>query len=239
MMKRHRVVKGAKALIAAERRGRNSRTLATIGLGFLLAFTSLGAAQGASGGVLPLTAPESARTRAELLGLLDTVQRQIEAIPNDPTPEESERLGSLNGLLQLLLLQTRLERLQRENATLETQVEGDTDGGSGNRDVAALEARLDAVIREQRAIAQEMSMFSTDHASLLTSVVGTTEAPAPETEAQGAETHAVVAGDSLSSLAQTYLGDANRWPEFLDANPDLTDADALPVGFELVIPAAE
>ena len=213
---------------------RFSRGYGVLGVCLLLGVTPLAGAQPASGGGLPLTVPESARTRGELLGLLEQVQQQIETIPADPTPAEAERLTSLNGLLQLLLLQTRLERLQRENDTLQTQVAGDVEGPAGNSEVAALEARLDDVVREQRALAEEMAHFSTDHASLLSSVVGTTEEAAPDTQ-----THVVVAGDSLSRLAQTYLGSANRWPEFLDANPDLTDANSLNVGTELVIPPAD
>lgn len=221
--------RGARGVMFWVKRG------AVVGLWVVLVLGSVGAAQDTSDGALPLAAPESSRTRAELLGLLDQVQGEIEGIPANASGAQAERLASLNGLLQLLLLQTQLERLQRENTTLQTQVTAEAQEPTGSGEVAALEARLDEVIREQQALAQEMTKFSTDHASLLTSVVGTTEETETESATE-AETHTIVEGDSLSRLAQTYLGSANRWPEFLEANPDLTDADNLIVGVDLVIP---
>ena len=52
-------------------------------------------------------------------------------------------------------------------------------------------------------------------------------------------THVVVSGDTLSSLAEEYLGDMNRWLEFYDMNRAVigTNPDALRVGMKLVIPA--
>lgn len=56
--------------------------------------------------------------------------------------------------------------------------------------------------------------------------------------------HVVEPGDSLSRLAERYLGDSGRYPELLDANRDtvqtdgrrLVDPDIVVVGWHLVIP---
>jgi hypothetical protein len=55
----------------------------------------------------------------------------------------------------------------------------------------------------------------------------------------------VVAGDTLSSIAQTRLGDANRWPEIVSANQGhsvapgqaLTNPDHIEPGWRLALPA--
>jgi nucleoid-associated protein YgaU len=50
-------------------------------------------------------------------------------------------------------------------------------------------------------------------------------------------THIVVDGDDLKRLALKYLGDAERYYEIFEANPDiLTRPDVLPVGKTLRIP---
>jgi phage tail protein X len=50
--------------------------------------------------------------------------------------------------------------------------------------------------------------------------------------------HKVVDGDTLSSLAERYLGSADRWREIQDANPGLIlTPEILPIGAELQIPA--
>ncbi len=196
--------------------------------GFTAAVPAL--AQATPPEALPLTIPESAQIRSELEALLDTVQTEIEAIPDDPTPEEAERLTSLNGLLQLLLLQTRLERLQRENTTLTTQASNTASEVPDGAEAELVARRLDAIVQEQREIAEEIATLSTDHSSLLESAVS---------DSEPSRTHVVSPGDSLSRLAQTYLGDPDRWPELLAANPELSDADRLLVGTELVIPAGD
>ena len=50
--------------------------------------------------------------------------------------------------------------------------------------------------------------------------------------------HTVVAGDTLSKLAKSYLGDAKRYMEIFDANTDtLSNPDSIKVGQRLNIPA--
>ncbi len=69
-------------------------------------------------------------------------------------------------------------------------------------------------------------------------------APAPPSQASvqaattSAHTHRVVAGDTLSSIAQRYYGDKSRWPEIQVANRNLlpTPKTPLKIGMELKIP---
>ncbi len=50
-------------------------------------------------------------------------------------------------------------------------------------------------------------------------------------------THKIVDGDSLASLAERYLGEADRGGEIFAANRDvLTNPELLPIGVELKIP---
>jgi nucleoid-associated protein YgaU len=52
--------------------------------------------------------------------------------------------------------------------------------------------------------------------------------------------HRVVDGDTLASIAQRYLGDAQHAPEIFEANRDvLTNPELLPIGAVLKIPARE
>lgn len=49
--------------------------------------------------------------------------------------------------------------------------------------------------------------------------------------------HTVVSGDTLSKLAKTYLGNANRYMDIFNANKDtLSDPDKIKVGQSLKIP---
>jgi nucleoid-associated protein YgaU len=50
--------------------------------------------------------------------------------------------------------------------------------------------------------------------------------------------YVVKSGDSLSKIAEALLGDAERWPEILDANKDkISDPNQIRPGQELVIPS--
>jgi LysM repeat protein len=50
--------------------------------------------------------------------------------------------------------------------------------------------------------------------------------------------HTVVAGDTLSKIAKTYLGDANAYMKIFEANKDtLKDPNMIKVGQEIRIPA--
>ena len=52
-----------------------------------------------------------------------------------------------------------------------------------------------------------------------------TPAPAPAAAARATATHTVGPGDSLYSLAATYLGDGDRWPEIFEQNRGITQAN--------------
>lgn len=67
-------------------------------------------------------------------------------------------------------------------------------------------------------------------------------APAPTKPTSGATStppgHTVVVeqGDSLSELAQQHLGDAGRWPEIAELNPQVQDPDTILPGWRLRLP---
>jgi LysM repeat protein len=59
--------------------------------------------------------------------------------------------------------------------------------------------------------------------------------PAPEVQK-----YTVVAGDSLSKIAQHFYGHANQYMKIFEANKDqLDDPNTIQIGQELVIPAAD
>lgn len=203
--------------------GRRCGFLLVMGLSML----ALGEAQDAPSGGLPLSTPGVSQARDELLQLLDRVQAQIEAIPDDATGDDAERLAALQSQLELILTRTQLERLQRENAALRAQLAAQgRQAGPGGGDLAALEQRVGDVSTEQQNLTSQLQVIAEQHAMIL----GSAEPPA---------THVVVAGDTLSALAETYLGSAESWPELLAANPDLTNADQLLPGTRLTLPPSD
>lgn len=55
--------------------------------------------------------------------------------------------------------------------------------------------------------------------------------------AKAARTYVVKAGDTLSAIAESLLGDASKWPAIFEANRDkLSDPNLIQVGQELNIP---
>ena len=68
-------------------------------------------------------------------------------------------------------------------------------------------------------------------------VTGASETTAPAA-APASRTYTVVAGDSLSKIAQRELGDASRWRAIYDANRDtIKDPDLIHPGQVLKMPA--
>jgi len=62
--------------------------------------------------------------------------------------------------------------------------------------------------------------------------------PSPTTPPASQERiHTVVSGDTLSSIANEYYGDASKWTKIFEANRDiLPDANSLKLGQNLKIP---
>ena len=58
-------------------------------------------------------------------------------------------------------------------------------------------------------------------------------------DASGMRTYTVKSGDTLSDIAQSEMGDANRWRELYEANKDAVgdNPDMIHPGLELKIPA--
>ena len=75
-------------------------------------------------------------------------------------------------------------------------------------------------------------------AGVITPATAATPAAAATTPGPSQEkTHTVAAGDTLTSIAQKYYGDASKWSKVFDANRDtLPTANALQLGQKLKIP---
>lgn len=97
------------------------------------------------------------------------------------------------------------------------------------REVQALNARFQTLADQQKQISEVLAVVSAEHADLLVAL-GVPEAAHPRS------TYTVQAGDSLSSIAQTAYGSADRWTEIVRANPSLTEPSLLYVGTVLKIP---
>ena len=66
---------------------------------------------------------------------------------------------------------------------------------------------------------------------------GRTPTP-PQVQPAPARTHIIVDGDTLTDLAEMYLGSGRRYPEIFEANRDvLQHPDLLPIGARLRIPS--
>ncbi len=64
-------------------------------------------------------------------------------------------------------------------------------------------------------------------------------APAPSATTSASDTYTVQTGDTLSGIAQTHLGDAERWPEIADLNPQVANhPDLIHAGTVLTLPAS-
>jgi hypothetical protein len=70
-------------------------------------------------------------------------------------------------------------------------------------------------------------------------IAGALVAPAPLSaqRVDSTRNHIVKPGDTLWKLSASYLGDGNRWREFLAANPSLGNRSVLTVGAKIRVPA--
>jgi hypothetical protein len=76
-----------------------------------------------------------------------------------------------------------------------------------------------------------MQTLKTDRSQIAHSASSVTEPSAAEVM------HRIVDGDTLAGLAESYLGDASRYPELLEANREvLIHPDLLPLGTRIRIP---
>lgn len=67
--------------------------------------------------------------------------------------------------------------------------------------------------------------------------VAVAPSPTAPPAASKERTHTVASGDTLSSIAKTYYGDAGKWTKVFEANRDiLPDANSLKLGQKLKIP---
>ncbi|WP_438480416.1 LysM peptidoglycan-binding domain-containing protein [Oleiharenicola lentus] len=136
--------------------------------------------------------------------------------------------------------QAEVNRLKDELASLRRATEKET------TDLAATRALLKQVQGAHGMLAKENYELK---ARLAPAPAGSTVVVTPETSAVSPEpttpvanaaaprTHLVIAGDSLSKIAQKYYGDSKRWPEIYQANrAQLATGTSLRVGSELRIP---
>ena len=178
----------------------------------------------------PLPAVSKGATRAELLDLLGQVQTQLQELGAEAQPGDGTdaQLAELRSQLEVLLLQAQLERLQRENKTLQQKLaaSGTAASNSTSEEAKALEQQLKQLKARQDNMNAQMEVIAHQHAEIL-EYSGLDEA----------QTHTVQVGDSLSGLALEYYNDPTRWTDILAANPDVTDPDILIPGTTLTIPA--
>lgn len=85
-----------------------------------------------------------------------------------------------------------------------------------------------------RAAPEPRPTFAAAAAVSLPTVAAATPVSVP---ASSERIHVVASGDTLSSMAKKYYGDASKWQKILDANKDvLKSAESLQVAQKLKIP---
>ena len=151
-----------------------SNSSCALALGFT-ALLALSAAQAqTSGGSLPLLPSTEQPARTGLLDLVRQIQAQLDALPQNP--QNSEQVAALRSELEVLVLQAEIEKLQRDNASLEGQLQRST-GGSGaavngtsaneTPSDVALEQRIAQLSEQQSNLNAQLSAMSEQHAQML------------------------------------------------------------------------
>ncbi len=145
---------------------------------------------------------------------------------------------------QLASTQADLDRISREFATFR---ESSADQFRVAEILAAKNADLSTQVRqtkEQYAEAsREVADLRTRYALSVSNAVASSSnvraTPVRPTPAvnNGVRTHTVISGDSLSRIAEQYLGNPDRWPEIYAANRDtLSATNGVRTGMVLLIP---
>ncbi|MDX2185593.1 MAG: LysM peptidoglycan-binding domain-containing protein [Opitutaceae bacterium] len=151
-------------------------------------------------------------------------------------------------------LQQRIASLEEEKSGLESRLQttgtqlSDTNvraeaGDRASAELAKLQEQLRqtqnqlaSVVTENMQMRDRLSLAPrATSGALLVAPMRPSAAPTP-TPAPVARTHQIVPGDTLSRIAKRYLGNAERWPELLDANPGL-DPARLSIGETITLPA--
>jgi chromosome segregation ATPase len=189
-----------------------------------------------------------AKTIADLEARLANLQPTLAAAEVAAANAESSNNSTASALAetrnQLTDTQADLDRISREFATFRAS---QADQYAIAETLAAQNADLSTQVRqtqEQYAEAsRELADIRTRYALSVTNdvpnIVATRATPGRPTPRLSANvrTHTVAAGDSLTNIAQQYLGDAERWPEIYALNRDtLSTTNGVRRGMVLRIP---
>lgn len=146
--------------------------------------------------------------------------------------ETRQALGASKG--ELGALSTQLDEAKAAQQRSQTELEQTRQERElFAQTVSQLQAQLETAQRELTEAYQSLETLRQEHAAL--------DAQLKDTESQleqaKVRTYTVQRGDSLSSIAQRFYGNRERWSEILEANRSLiTDPNALEHGMVLKIP---
>jgi len=174
--------------------------------------------------------------------------------PSSPTPDAESNLATALRTYSLVReenegLKSERDRLSGEKAALEVQV-------SALKTAVPVAAQAESLRDQLRQVRAQSAAFAEENARLKTALalggaapgagahgitpvaIESTPDPVPAPPAEvGPRMHTVVAGDTLSRIAQKYYGTASRWPEILAANRDkLANENSLAAGQTIRIP---
>ncbi len=164
---------------------------------------------------------------------IDSAMREFaRTLPGQPL--ENGRLGANDQ-------QDALDRLERENTLLREQLAAARGGlpvSRADSNAASPLAALAGAWPPPAPPAAVSPVIPATPANVSPVVRPSAPVPPSKPAAAAGKKHVVASGETLSTIAQRYLGARNRWPEILAANKDILPSDMtkLPVGMELKIP---